>query len=304
MMIPVPSGRNLTLQHGSSHQVAIGPAAYRDDLAISITGDSNAQLLVKLAHMAEIVQDVHSRFHLQVNWAAGKIEAVLSLVGSTSKPILQGLLQIGHRHNMGRPALALQHQKLLTIAKQYPHLGCIHMQSLSLHGEVQQMIGRARSALAEKKKVLNSKEIRLHDRVTLHKVYVVCHLLQNVTVLQPFQPGHVKRLHAMYMQGLRTCADSRVVRKDSVKLTNAQVIQRCQVPSLECLMDRRILGSMVRLAANCGDMVRASCALCSSNLTFWPRLLGALQRLHTALPAVQHLPVPTLDTIDEWAAYA
>eukprot|EP00971_Amphidinium_carterae_P104156 2062604-Amphidinium_carterae.1 len=51
-------------------------------------------------------------------------------------------------------------------------------------------------------------------------------------------------------------------------------------------------------------MVRASCALCSSNLTSWPRLIGALQRLHEHTPALTHLPIPNMDTVDAWAASA
>eukprot|EP00971_Amphidinium_carterae_P342965 6482459-Amphidinium_carterae.2 len=131
--LPCPVGRtfNLVARHGARpHNIELGPVAYRDDLALSIWGASNQELLEKIIHASAIVQRVHSLFHLTVNFSASKTEVTVELTKPDAKAHWQGMRLVGRARGSKRPVIALEDGVSLTVASTYPHLGCIHAQNL------------------------------------------------------------------------------------------------------------------------------------------------------------------------------
>eukprot|EP00971_Amphidinium_carterae_P326199 6456865-Amphidinium_carterae.1 len=219
--------------------------------------------------------------------------------------MLQGLKQVGRAQRLPGPALAIAGSVNLLIAQAYAHLGCVHMQDLNLRAEVAQMLSRARAALREKKPALRSKHIGLKSRVGVHAVYVRCHFLQNVAILQPFGQVQMQRLQAEYLRGLRMCADMEVVRGDDSKYSNAQVLAKCKVPSLSILMDRRVLAFFAKIVTTDNALVRASLTASFEGHSMWMRIMGALNRMLAYFPlALGHLPAATRVTLGEWAQYS
>eukprot|EP00971_Amphidinium_carterae_P059442 1175341-Amphidinium_carterae.2 len=115
----------------------VGGVAFRDDYALARVADGNASLLKKLAHAAELVEAVHSEFHLLLNWAPGKTEATIKLTSSTAKSLYAGLCKVGALAGLNQPAVALSNGHKLAVSATYPHLGRLHAQDLKLTKEIQ-----------------------------------------------------------------------------------------------------------------------------------------------------------------------
>eukprot|EP00971_Amphidinium_carterae_P248407 4931611-Amphidinium_carterae.1 len=304
----LPVGRALDHHDHDGRQaqtIQLGPLAFRDDLAIALWGTTNQELLTKVIHATRIVQDILSRFHLQINYAASKSEATLALCKPDAKAVWQGVRMVGRAQKARCPALAISDGVHLLVARTYAHLGCQHLQDLSVRAEAQQMLYRSRAALKEKRPAMKSKHIGLKSRVCIHSVYVRCHLLQNIVVLQPFGQVQFEHLQSEFLKGLRLCADMEVTQDADTKFTNAQVLAKCEVLPLDVLMDRRALSFFLKLITVDHSMVRAAITASFERTSFWARMFAAINRLqgyHAS--ALASLPRATQHTIGEWASFA
>eukprot|EP00971_Amphidinium_carterae_P265895 5274536-Amphidinium_carterae.2 len=244
-------------------------------------------------------------YHLEINYKPSKSEATLALCQPEAKAMMQGLKQVGRARRLPGPALAITEDVSLIIAQAYAHLGCMHMQDLNLRMEVAQMLSRARAALRDKKVALRSKSIGLKSRVGVHSIYVRCHLLQNVAILQPFQQGQLQRLQAEYLRGLRICAHMEVKHGDDFKYSNAQVLDKCNVPALSVLMDKRVLAFFAKLVVTDNILVRAAITVSFAEHSMWMRVTAALNNLLAYFPvALSALPAATRATLGVWAQYS
>eukprot|EP00971_Amphidinium_carterae_P226052 4483693-Amphidinium_carterae.1 len=160
----------------------IGGVAYRDDYSLAIAADDNAELIRKLSHAAELVESVHSEYHLALNWAPGKTEATIKLVASTAKPLYAGLRKVGAVAGLAQPAVALNNGKHLALSSTYPHLGRQHAQDLRMQKEIMQRLVKANAAYKERARVFRSRQFSAKVKLQLLRTYVVCHLLQNAGV--------------------------------------------------------------------------------------------------------------------------
>eukprot|EP00971_Amphidinium_carterae_P191659 3803166-Amphidinium_carterae.2 len=204
MTLPVGRALDHLAHDGQVPQtVQLGPVAFRDDLSIPLWRRSNQELMTKVVRVTRVVQQLHSMYHLEINYKPSKSEATLALCQPDAKSLLQGLKQVGKAQKLPGPALSIFEDVNLLVTRAYAHLGCMHMQDLNLSAEVTQMLSRARAALREKKPALRSKHIGLPSKVGIHAVYIRCHLLQNVAILQPFGQVQMQRLQAEYLRGLR-----------------------------------------------------------------------------------------------------
>eukprot|EP00971_Amphidinium_carterae_P193523 3840098-Amphidinium_carterae.1 len=306
--LTLPVGRELdTLEHGgqSPQSIQLGPLAFRDDLAIVLWGASNQELLTKVIHVTRVVEEVHASFHLQINYAASKSEATMALCKPDAKAVWQGMRMVGRARQLRCPALAISENVFLRVSKTYVHLGCQHSQDLSLQAEVNQMLSRSHAALKDKKPALRSKHLELKSRVCVHTVYVRCHLLQNVAVLQPFGQRQFERLQSEYMRGLRLCAGMETTKTTDHNYSNSQVLAKCSVPSLAVLMHKRALSFFLKLAATDHPMVRAALVASFDKCSFWTRIfeaINALRCFHSSM--LSFLPIASRTSIGQWAEFA
>eukprot|EP00971_Amphidinium_carterae_P216565 4299041-Amphidinium_carterae.1 len=282
----------------------MGPIAYRDDLAIGLWGHTNQELLEKLIRMTHIVKRVHEDFHLVINLATTKTEATVSLCKPDAQSIWQGMRLVGHARGLSHPAVALDEVTTLSITQTYPHLGCIHAQSLALKGEIMQMICRCRSAVTSKKPALKTRRLKVATRLALYNCYARCHLLQNIAVLQPFTAAESKRVRAEYFRGLRICTDQVVEHSGVTKLSNAAIMEKYKVHDLETLMEKRVLTFFIRLATVDNELVRAALSATFAKQSLWTRVFQALNNLHRTVPTVlADLPVASKTTVDQWTQF-
>eukprot|EP00971_Amphidinium_carterae_P349589 6491093-Amphidinium_carterae.1 len=305
--LPCPVGRTFQLAARFGRQprdIELAPVAYRDDLALSLWGTTNHELLEKIIRASTIVQKVHSLYHLTVNFAASKTEVAVALKRPDAKAHWQGMRLVGQARGSHRPMLALSESLSLTVASTYPHLGCIHAQSLDLRGEVSQMLARSRAALTDKRAVLANKRLTKKSRLGVHCTYIRGHLLQNVAVLQPFPVGLLAKLEAEYQKGLRVCTDQVVAFAEDRKMTTKAIMMQHHLPHLSVLMERRTLGSLLRLLVSDNPLVMASLAADASSRSSWQRVFQALNNLRAAKPdLLGHLPRAAIDEMDPWIEF-
>eukprot|EP00971_Amphidinium_carterae_P000546 11051-Amphidinium_carterae.1 len=305
--LPCPIGRTFRVvaRHGQQpHDIELGPVAYRDDLALSLWGSTNQELLEKIIRASSIVQRVHSLFHLTVNFAATKTEVAIALRRPDAKSHWLGMRLVGQARGSKRPMIALSDGLSLTVASTYPHLGCIHAQSLDLKGEVSQMLTRARSALADKKTVVANRRLTRKSRLGVHCTYIRGHLLQNVAVLQPFPAGLAAKLEAEYCKGLRVCTDQVVAFAGDHKMTTSAIMLQYDIPRLSVLMERRTLGGLFRLLVSDNLLVMAALSADASSRSCWKRIFSALNNLRAAKPGLLgHLPHAEMNTMDPWIEF-
>eukprot|EP00971_Amphidinium_carterae_P278194 5522308-Amphidinium_carterae.1 len=195
--IPMVRSRSFV---ASDSFVAVGPSAFRDDMAIPLSADTNEELLLRVKKLAEIVDSIHKQFHLQVNWSRSKTEVTISLIAPSGKPLMQGMKNIGHVNKIGAPAMALQPGRFLVIAAAYIHLGCVTSQDGSCSKEVNRMVTRTSVELHLKRRLLTSTSINHKDRLMLFSVYILCHLLLNVAILPKFSAAQFDKLNAVFMR--------------------------------------------------------------------------------------------------------
>eukprot|EP00971_Amphidinium_carterae_P214409 4255073-Amphidinium_carterae.3 len=224
---PDPSGRS----------VLAGPIAYRDDMSISLQADTNAELLSKAILVSNIVCSVHCEYQLEVNLAPKKTELTVRHVRPDAKSVFQGMRAVGRARGVNGPALALHNGGTLVVAKEYGHLGCVFAQDLNLRGETSQMIARSRSAIKEKKLVLQSGRLTIPSRITLYTTYARGHLLQNVAVLQPLHHKLLDRLRAEYIRGLRVATGQQRTAVKHDTIPTAELLSTHKLATLEVLME-------------------------------------------------------------------
>eukprot|EP00971_Amphidinium_carterae_P164776 3266807-Amphidinium_carterae.1 len=167
------------------------------------------------------------------------------------------------------------------------------------------MLGRSRRALAEKKPALRSNRLTTSTRISLHSCYVRGHLLQNVSVVQPFTKAEFTKLNAEYMRGLRVCVDGVIRHVQQDKVSNEELLRRHGLLPLEFLMEKRSVSLFPKLAISDNTYVRAPMSACFSKLTCWPRMFSALQRFQEVNSAVLgHLPRASSTTLTSWVEFA
>eukprot|EP00971_Amphidinium_carterae_P180966 3590313-Amphidinium_carterae.1 len=305
-----PVGRSYSLEpraEQSLRAVHIGPIAYRDDLSLGVWGDSNTVLINKIVRVAEIVERVHSEFHLEVNFSASKTETTVALCAPDSKAVWQGMRLVGRARKLRQPAIAVSDTVTLAVAGSYAHLGCLHCQDLSLRGEAHQMLNRARAALSEKKRALTNQRISIASRARLaiYNVYVRCHFLQNIAVIQLFPKALMQKLEAEYLRGIRICTDQVVKFAGDVKLSTEAMLGKFGVPPLSALMERRSLSFFLKLATVDNIFVRSTVAGSFSSRSSWQRTFAALNSLKECQSIeLRDLPPADENSVYAWATFA
>eukprot|EP00971_Amphidinium_carterae_P023662 466805-Amphidinium_carterae.1 len=139
-------------------------------------------LLAKVAKVTAIVAAVHADRFLKINYAKGKTECTLQLLGGRGKGLFQGLKQVGKARNAPGPALLLPCGQPLLIVADYPHLGRTHSQAGCCKKEILTNLAQAGAAFKRKKKVLSSPQFTSRSRLSLYQIYISCHLLKNAAV--------------------------------------------------------------------------------------------------------------------------
>eukprot|EP00971_Amphidinium_carterae_P102627 2031534-Amphidinium_carterae.1 len=245
--IPFVRGRSYS---ASGDLVAVGPSAFRDDMAIPLSADTNEELLLRVKKLAEIVDSIHKQFHLEVNWSRSKTEATINLIAPTGKPLMQGMKNIGHANKIGAPAIALQPGRFLVIAAAYVHLGCVTSQDGSCSKEINRMVSRTLVELQLKRRLLTSSSLVHKDRLMLFSIYILCHLLLNVAILPKFTAAQYDKLNAVFMRGVKMCVDRVSSGAEVFHDRHSSILSKFSFRDYQTFIDKRKLTFFLRLTAS------------------------------------------------------
>eukprot|EP00971_Amphidinium_carterae_P201853 4005205-Amphidinium_carterae.2 len=301
--LPRCSGRLLQTAPGLGNCM-IGGVAYRDDYSLAMVATNNDELIQKLSHAAEIVEAVHSEFHLTLNWAPGKTEATTRLVSNTAKPLYAGLRKIGAVAGLTQPAVALQNGHRLALSATYPHLGRQHAQDMKMHKEVMQRLVKANAAYKERARVFQSRQFSAKVKLQLLRTYVVCHLLQNAGIAPLLSDTDYHRLRSAYISFVRKVIEEHATAAAHSSLTDDDVCTRFEVPTFLTLFDRARLGVLRRLLIADTAPIQALLAAAKGPKSVWSGMLASLRRLHQCnLPALAELPAPSVSLLLPWCQF-
>eukprot|EP00971_Amphidinium_carterae_P212917 4225777-Amphidinium_carterae.2 len=298
--IPMVRSRSFVV---SGSLVAVGPSAFRDDMAIPLSADTNEELLLRVKKLAEIVDSVHKQFHLQVNWSRSKTEVTINLIAPTGKPLMQGMKNIGHVNMIGGPAIALQPGRFLVIAAAYVHLGCVTTQDGSCAKEINRMVSRTSVELHLKRRLLTSSSLDHKDRLMLFSIYILCHLLLNVAILPKFTAAQYDKLNAVFMRGVKMCVDRVSSGAEVFHDRHCSILSKFSFRDYQTFIDKRKLTFFLRLATVECDVIRSAAHLDFGKFSIWPPMFEALSRLRACVPALQELPEPCELSLGDWALF-
>eukprot|EP00971_Amphidinium_carterae_P243653 4839036-Amphidinium_carterae.2 len=223
---------------------AVCSVTYRDDLGIPIMDADCDVLLAKVAKVTEIVEAIHRKRFLQVNYSKGKTECTLNLTGRRSAGLLQGLKQVGKAKNMPCPVLLLSIGQSLQVVADYPHLGRIHSQTGCCTKEINAKLGQAGTAFKRRRKVLTSTLFTTQARLSLYQVYIACHLLKNVPVHAKLPEKDYHKLRSCYFAQIRKVVHESTNSFRASALTDDDICVKYKVANFLTLVDRRRLQAL------------------------------------------------------------
>eukprot|EP00971_Amphidinium_carterae_P083887 1660065-Amphidinium_carterae.2 len=299
----VPEGR-LPLTTGDCEVCLADSAAYRDDLAVPVLAHDADSLISRLRKVTEIVDAVHSQRFLRVNYARGKTECTIHLVGHRSKGLFQGLRMVGKAQNADGPAIVLSSGQVLRVAQDYAHLGRVHSQSGLAKKEITTNLALAASAFKRKKKVLTSTLFTERARLGLYQMYVVCHLLKNAAVTERLGDKDYHRLRSCYVAQVRKVLTESSNAWRVSSLTDVDLFAKHRVPTFQELLDRRRLQALPRFLCADSRPFRAVLASVFGSGSVWSGIFDSLGRLQQSHPGVlAALPAPSEVSVAEWCQF-
>ena len=143
------------------------------------------------------------------------------------------------------PAIAIEGKKLNAV-EDFKYLGSIISNSASIDAEINARIAKATSAFARlTKRLWRNKDIRLSTKVSVYKAAVITSLLYGCETWT-LNRKQTMRLEKFHQTSLRNIAKIRWFHK----VTNYEVLSRCNIPSLESMIDTarlRWTGHVVRM---------------------------------------------------------
>eukprot|EP00971_Amphidinium_carterae_P030490 599750-Amphidinium_carterae.1 len=277
LVLPSPETRTLVMT-GSESDCRVGCVAYRDDLALSIASDSNEALIQMVGKAVAIIEAVHNKFHLKLNYSRGKTECTINFKSPTSKGFMQGLKMLGRASGIDGPVIPVDNGKLILLAQEYPHLGRSHSQSGSIRKELSQRIAKASSAFKLYSKVLTSTSIATRTRLCLFQIYVVCHLLQHAACTPRLTDVEYHRLRTVYFWLLRGVLLERSNSHKVSQFTDEELCINFKVPNFLTLWDRRRLRALPKLMMVDSAPLRSLLAAHMTKGSVWSGMFDSLSR--------------------------
>eukprot|EP00971_Amphidinium_carterae_P345621 6486683-Amphidinium_carterae.3 len=301
--LAVPASR-IPLVSADDEQCQIGSVAYRDDLAVPVVATDADTLISAVSKVTEIVEAVHAQRFLRVNYAKGKTECTINLVGPRSRGLLQGLRQVGKASNTGCPTILLPDGQPLRVVQEYNHLGRIHSQTGFSKKEIATNLAQAATAFKRKQKVFVSTLFTARARLGLYQIYVVCHLLKNSPVLEKLCDKEFHRLRSCYVAQIRKVLHESSTSMRVSEVSDDELFARHKLLTFQTLLDRRRLLALPRFLCADTRPFRAVLAATFGAGSLWSGVLDSMSRLrksHSEVLSV--LPLPCAITAPEWCAF-
>eukprot|EP00971_Amphidinium_carterae_P151902 3010502-Amphidinium_carterae.1 len=302
LVLPSPETRTLVLT-GNEADCRVGCVAYRDDLALSLASDSKGTLIQMIGRAVSIIEAVHNKFHLRLNYSRGKTECTVNFKSPTAKGFMQGLKMLGRASAVDGPVIPVDNGKLILLAQEYPHLGRSHSQSGSIKKELGQRIAKASSAFKLYSKVLTSVKIATRTRLCLFQIYVVCHLLQHAACTPRLSDAEYHRLRSVYFWLLRGVLLERSNSHKVSQFTDEELCTKFKVPNFLTLWDRRRLRALPKLLVVDSAPLRSLLAANMDRGSVWSGLLDSLSRFQKSRIDFATLPIPSRTSFEEWCLY-
>ena len=271
--------------------VPVRPSAYMDDLIIMLSASSPRELLRQLILAAQLMVQTSTGFGFSVNFAAGKTEAVVHLVGATAaeerRRLWAGVAQ-------GQvPELDLGNGLRLRLVQQYKHLGCVLASSRSFERELTHRIAAGKVAAGSLGRHLFANR-HLPDTAVgcAAAACVASRVLFGAELWPRLSPKQAQRTEAALLQPLRraaTCTQTRGL--PCVHLSLEEVRRRYGIPALQVRLDAAKLRCAARLSRQASPELRA--------LVLGPGGLAWRQELAAAILVMQRVLAPKLDSLPD-----
>ena len=180
----------------------LGPI-WADDLAVLISDETASSLMTKLRYVGQVLFDHLERAGMQVNFSAGKTEAVLDIRGPGALEIRKELFR--HRP----PVLDIPgpqgSQRFCRLVATYKHLGTVFSQRGRMLPEIRNRLGQARQAFRKNRKLIfGNDRLPIKTRTQLFLSLVMSVLQFNIAIWPPLSRNE----HQAFAKGVQALYNS------------------------------------------------------------------------------------------------
>ena len=205
----------------------LGPI-WADDLALLAMDSEPDRLLRKLKVMATRIQARLANAGMQVNFKAGKSEAVIQLRGPGAKTLRQEL----YRHEQPGFVFGPQ-QTFVRIVPKYTHLGTIFTATGDMKPEIRRRLLLANQNVTKYSKgIFGRRNLSLGKKITLFKSLVASGLWYNTATWPPLKTSEADLLDKGVFRLYRRILILHYG-PDMLQTSRAEVFRRCTLPTAE-----------------------------------------------------------------------
>ena len=233
--------RGLRADGGTDYCAEIGVTAWADDLAFALWHDSPAALVCNLQGLAERLVPHFGARGLELNFAAGKTEAVVCLRGGGSIKLRRELF------GLPDPGLTLETDATdpvrLRLLQQYVHLGGVLHSKSKMKPELRRRLGIASSAFAQhRSSVYQNVHLSLSARVRLFEACVLSTAYFNCGTWTNLAPSDLLYFNNGILRLYRRILAKEVPYEQLQHWTTEQLSSKLMLPTPEAYLRIKRLG--------------------------------------------------------------
>jgi hypothetical protein len=282
-------------QHRGPAMVPLAPPTFMDDFVVLLRHADPRQLVAMLRRAAQIVCTITANHGLQVNFKAGKTEALVVLAGPGHAAVRDELWH--HTEDIDGdgpvPVLALEGGQRLRIVSRYKHLGMLASSSRSFEPELSARVKAANTAtIALAGKLFGSPFLDDSIKTQLAAACIASRALSGCGLWPPLLPQQLRRLEAAVLRPLRRAMVAEVPRSEAhPHFSLEQIRHRFKVPHLQIRIDMGKLRYLQRALASTSVSLAALLQGPAGTSWRWDLCLS-LRTLQLVLhPKLRELPV-------------
>ena len=191
----------------------------------------------------DIIQRVFQRYHLQLNFAAGKTEAIVRFAGKGAHPARASIV-----HADSTLTVALAGGAKCRVVHQYKHVGSLVTGSGSPKADARARVGKAKAAFNPfARRLFKSPEVGLKQRLQLFEAMVMSTLLYGVDSWVSISQVALGYLEQFQMHALRRTTGTNWTDDKDQLWTDQEVRDYYDVESIESRVRRRRLAAAASL---------------------------------------------------------
>eukprot|EP00971_Amphidinium_carterae_P272352 5405215-Amphidinium_carterae.3 len=326
LVLPTPADR--CLDHVNGPPCRFDRLCFADDLLVPVLSDTPEMVIKTVLAMVVALNATFASAGMKVNFARGKSEIMVRLVGSRARGIWQSLHihsslkkpvadQLDHLHaeaTVPWPSQHRQHEKQqlflfvdddtkIGVTNSYCYLGKHSNLGGNQTVEVRSRKAATLRAFRSHAKILTSPEIEVGRRLHMLKTLCLTHLFQQHHSSCNLDSKHVDQLASTAVMLIKKVCRLHILLPSAWhSIPCEKVLTAVGEKDFRLQFLARRLCFLQRVLVSPRPQVQALVALCG-DFTFWKQWLADLAWLQTLAPELQHLPLPAYETRAVWISH-